>query len=235
MRAVIWRIASFPAARTNDRRRRGHLRHFPGDADGDRDRCRRPLTGQPYAANATATGIGGASVRAVRLHLLRGIDRQRAGKCDSPVGPGTYTVTAAFSSGNPDYVNASGGPVTFSICLIGPAVSAPSSAALYLNGSLTFSTANGNAITVSDSTASGTSESITLSVTNGTLKFVSITGLKVTSGSNNSASMTVNGTLANLNADLQTLKYTPTSGYNGSIRSASRRSMPAMASQAPRR
>ena len=27
--------------------------------------------------------------------------------------------------------------------------------------------------------------------------------------------MTATGTLANLNADLQTLKYTPTSGYNG--------------------
>jgi Bacterial Ig-like domain (group 3)/PKD domain/NHL repeat/Beta-propeller repeat len=175
-----------------------------------------PYTGQPYAASATATGVGGVSVGGTfAFTYYVGSTVNGTGSSTPPSNPGTYTVTAAFTSSNPDYSNASGGPVTFTISQTGPVVSAPSSAALYENGSLTFSTANGDAISVSDSAASGTSDSITLSVTHGTLKFTSTTGLKFTSGSNGSTSMTVNGTLANLNAALQTLKYTPTSGYIG--------------------
>jgi hypothetical protein len=176
-----------------------------------------PYTGQPYAASATATGIGEVSVSGTfAFTYYVGSTVNGTGSSTPPSNPGTYTVTAAFTSSDPDYSNASGGPVTFTISQTGPAVSAPSSATLYENSSLTFSAANGNAIGVSDRAASGTSDSITLSVTHGALKFVSTTGLKFTSGSNNSASMTVNGTLANLNAALQTLKYTPTSGHFGS-------------------
>ncbi len=132
-----------------------------------------------------------------------------------PTNPGTYTVTAAFTSGNADYSNASGGPVTFAISQPGPTITAPAAAFLNENSSLTFSTANGNAISLTDNAASGTSDSLSLSVSHGVLKFGSTSGLKITSGSNNSASLTVTGTLANLNADLQTLKYTPASGYFG--------------------
>ena len=145
-----------------------------------------PATGQPYAASATAKGVGGASVSGTfAFTYYVGSTVNGTGSSTPPTSPGTYTVTAAFTSSNSDYSNASGGPVTFTITQPPPTVSAPSAATLYQNGSLTFSTANGNAISISDSVASGTSDSITLSVTHGVLKFATTTGLKFSSGSNN--------------------------------------------------
>jgi hypothetical protein len=93
-----------------------------------------------------------------------------------------------------------------------PSVAAPSNASLKENSTYGFS---GAAISVTDATASGTSDSLTLSVTNGKLSLGSTTGLTFSSGSNNSSSMTVTGTLANLNAALNGLVYTPTPGFSG--------------------
>jgi hypothetical protein len=73
-----------------------------------------------------------------------------------------------------------------------------------------------NAITLTDGAASGTSDSLTLSVAHGTLSLASLSGLTFKSGSNDTASMTVTGTLANLNAALNDLLYTPKAGYTGS-------------------
>ncbi len=71
-------------------------------------------------------------------------------------------------------------------------------------------------ISIFDPAASGTSDSLALSVTNGSLSFLSTTGLTFTSGSNYSPSMTVNGTLANLNAALAKLSYAPTDQVSSS-------------------
>jgi Bacterial Ig-like domain (group 3)/PKD domain/Beta-propeller repeat len=175
-----------------------------------------PYTGNPYNATATATGVSGGTVNGTfAFTYYVGATVNGTGSSTAPTNPGTYTVTAAFASADPDYTNASGGPVTFVISQTGPAIMVPTAAVLYENGSLTFSTATDDQITLTDGTAVGTSDSLTLSATHGLLKFGSTTGLKFTSGSNHSSSMTVNGTLANLNAALQTLKYTPTSGYIG--------------------
>jgi hypothetical protein len=97
-----------------------------------------------------------------------------------------------------------------------PAVSAPASEKVIENASFTFSSANSDAITVTDAAASGTSDSVTLTVIHGRLVLGSTTGVTVTSGSNNSSSMTINGTLANLNAALNGLVYTPNAGFTGS-------------------
>ncbi len=97
-----------------------------------------------------------------------------------------------------------------------PTVSAPSTATVNENASLTFCSGNSNAITVTDAAAAGSSDSLTLTVTNGTLTLGSTAGLTFTSGSNGTASMTVTGTLASLNATLSGLKFTPTCGYCGS-------------------
>ena len=82
------------------------------------------------------------------------------------------------------------------------------------NSSLTFSSPEGNAIDVADPerAARPTADP---DVTHGTLKLASTSGLKITSGANKSASMTVTGTLANLNAALNGLIFTPTSRYTG--------------------
>jgi hypothetical protein len=55
---------------------------------------------------------------------------------------------------------------------------------------------------------------LTLSVTNGTLNLSSTSGVSVTG--NGSASVTVTGTVANLQTAVSSLTYTPTTGYSGS-------------------
>jgi hypothetical protein len=96
-----------------------------------------------------------------------------------------------------------------------PTVADPGTATVSEDSTLTFSTSKGDAIDVSDPDATSTSDSLTLTSTHGTLRLATTSGLKVTSGANRSSSMTVTGTLANLNAALNGLIFTPTSRYTG--------------------
>jgi len=68
---------------------------------------------------------------------------------------------------------------------------------------------------MTDTAASGTSDSLTLSVLDGKLTLGATTGITVLSGANGTSSMTIGGTLANLNAALNGLLYTPRSGFTG--------------------
>ncbi len=97
-----------------------------------------------------------------------------------------------------------------------PSLTAPASASLAENGSLTFSSANNNAVSVTDASAGTNADSLTLSVSHGTLTLASMSGLTFTSGSNGSSSFTVTGTVSNLNAALAGLVYQPTANYAGS-------------------
>jgi hypothetical protein len=98
-----------------------------------------------------------------------------------------------------------------------PTITTPATAIVYEHQALTFSAAKGLAITLADAAASTkTIDSQTLAVSHGKLKLATTSGLTFTSGANNSASMTVSGTLAKLNAALNGLIYTPTTGYLGS-------------------
>jgi hypothetical protein len=92
-----------------------------------------------------------------------------------------------------------------------PSVAAPSAASVNENSSLTFA----GTVSVTDASASGTSDSVSLSVAHGKLALGSTTGLTFSAGANNSSSMTVAGTLTNLNAALNGLAYTPNNGYSG--------------------
>jgi hypothetical protein len=105
--------------------------------------------------------------------------------------------------------------VALTIIALPPAITAPATGTVSQNGSLSFSTANGNAISLNDQGAVGSSDSLTLSVSHGTLTLATTTGISFTSGSNGSASFTVTGTLTNLNAALNGLVYQPTALYSG--------------------
>jgi hypothetical protein len=96
-----------------------------------------------------------------------------------------------------------------------PSISAPVGGSVVLNGSLVFSSANHNAITVADSGPGSGADSLKLSVAQGTVTLASTAGLTITSGANGSASITVIGSVANLNAALNGLTYKPTTGYTG--------------------
>ncbi|MDI1341020.1 VCBS domain-containing protein [Polaromonas sp.] len=79
------------------------------------------------------------------------------------------------------------------------------------DASRVFSTANGNAITVSD-VDSGTLTT-TVSVTNGTLTALAFAGATITN--NGSGSVTISGTAAAINGALNGLSYTSTADYHG--------------------
>lgn len=78
---------------------------------------------------------------------------------------------------------------------------------------LVFSTANGNAITVSDPDANGSNLRTTLTVANGTLTLSGTTGLTVTG--NGTGNLVATGTITDLNAALDGLTFTPTAGFYG--------------------
>jgi hypothetical protein len=125
------------------------------------------------------------------------------------VGSDTLQISVTDSI---DRLNGSGSVALTINALPLPGVTAPPTASLKENSSYTFS---GSAISLADATASGTSDSLSLSVMDGKLTLATTSGLTVSSGSNNSSSMTVTGTLANLKAAVSSLVYTPTSGFSG--------------------
>jgi hypothetical protein len=124
-------------------------------------------------------------------------------------GSASLVVTLKDSGSN----QSASAPVSIAV---DPVVSAQPTASVNENASLIFSATNHNAIILTDGAATGSSDSLTLSVTHGSLTLSSTTGLSFSSGSNGTASMTVKGTLAHLNAALNGLKFTPTTGYSGS-------------------
>ncbi len=82
---------------------------------------------------------------------------------------------------------------------------------------LTFSTANGNRISIHDVDAGSNAVAVTLTATNGMLTLSGTTGLTFSSGDGTAdASMAFTGTLVNINAALDGLKFSPTAGYSGS-------------------
>ncbi len=98
-----------------------------------------------------------------------------------------------------------------------PTVSLPASETVTKNTAFTFSSANGDAITFTDpSLAAGGFDTVALTVTHGTLLLGSPGSIAMLAGANNSASMTIEGTLPNLITALNGLSYTPTSNYTGS-------------------
>ena len=83
---------------------------------------------------------------------------------------------------------------------------------------LVFSIANGNAISLSDVDDLGNPEQVTLSVSRGTLTLADTTGVTFVAGADGTSSLTIQGTLADLNTALDGLTYTPDLDFNGADR-----------------
>ncbi|WP_167010632.1 Ig-like domain-containing protein [Comamonas sp. Tr-654] len=117
-----------------------------------------------------------------------------------------------------------GGPLSerFDVSLMIAAVndapinSIPSQQTMFQDGSLTFNTANGNLISVSDVDIAGNQMKVTLSATNGLLTLGQISGLTFTTGDGTADSeMTFAGSISAINAALNGLTFSPTAGYTG--------------------
>lgn len=122
---------------------------------------------------------------------------------------GSDSFTYTISDGKGGTASA---PVTITINPVNdaPVNTVPGSQTAVQDSILVFSTANGNAIAISDVDANGGLEQVNLSVSNGFLNLSSTNGLTIVNGSNNSAAVTVQGTLGNLNSALNGLSFTPT-------------------------
>jgi VCBS repeat-containing protein len=81
------------------------------------------------------------------------------------------------------------------------------------DGALVFSSANQNAVSVSD--VDDANLSLSLTVSHGNVTLASLNGLTITGGANSTAALTVHGLASDINAALQGLSYGPTSDYNG--------------------
>ena len=91
-----------------------------------------------------------------------------------------------------------------------PAIAAPEFSGVDEHHSLVFSQANGNAISVSDPFVGNLPVRVTLTADFGTLSLSGVKGLTFAAGSGPSgATMTFTGTLANVNAALDGMKFTP--------------------------
>jgi len=102
--------------------------------------------------------------------------------------------------------------VALRVNVIAPTLTAPATGTVPQNGTLTFSK---RAIRIADVNASTDIEQVVLTATRGSLRLGSTTGVAFVSGANNSASMTISGTLTDLNSWLNGLRFTPTTGFNG--------------------
>ena len=80
---------------------------------------------------------------------------------------------------------------------------------------LIFSEANGNRILLRDD-AGGNTVEVTLTATNGTVTLSGTTGLSITGGADGSGTVTIQGTLTDLNNSLNGLTFTPNASYLGS-------------------
>ena len=82
---------------------------------------------------------------------------------------------------------------------------------------LTFSAANGNLISISDADAGGASVQVTLTATNGTVTLAQTAGLTITPPADGTDDATIEftGTVADINAALDGLTFTPTSDFVG--------------------
>ena len=97
-----------------------------------------------------------------------------------------------------------------------PINTVPGSQAGAEDTTLVFSTANGNALAVTDADAGASSVEIALTVTNGTLTLASLTGLAFSIGDGSGdAAMTFTGSIAAINAALNGLAFAPTANFNG--------------------
>ncbi|WP_428628510.1 Ig-like domain-containing protein [Sphingopyxis sp.] len=126
---------------------------------------------------------------------------------------GTDTITYTISDGK-------GGTSTATVAVTitsvddPPLNTVPGAQSVAEDNALVFSTANGNAISISD--AEGGVQTVTLNVTNGTFSLSGVTGLTFTQGDGTADGvMTFSGSVAAINAALQGARYTPTADYNG--------------------
>jgi hypothetical protein len=140
----------------------------------------------------------------------------------SPNSTGAVTFTPVAGASGIAHITItvtdSGGSATATatVNVIAPPVNTvPAAQDVVGNFANSFSTSSSNALSIADPAAGTNPVQVALSVSHGTLALNGTSGLTFTSGAVGEAGFTVTGTIANINAALNGLTYTPASGYTG--------------------
>ncbi len=174
------------------------------------------LLGSPGSISVIAGANNSASmtIKGTLPNLITALNGLKYTPVTNFVGSDTLTVQITNTG---DGLSASASVALNVATSFPPTVSAPSNATVSENGTFTFSSANGDAITFTDnSLPAGGFDNVALTVAHGTLLLGSPGSIALVAGANNSASMTIRGTLPNLITALNGLRYTPVSNFVGS-------------------
>jgi hypothetical protein len=136
------------------------------------------------------------------------------------VNDGAEAATDSFSFTVSDGAGGSLGATTFAISVNpindAPATGLPGDQTMLAGTALVFSAANGNAIVVADADAGAAPVRVTLAASHGTLTLSGTAGLGFSVGNGTNAStMTFTGTIADVNAALDGLRFTPALSFVG--------------------
>ncbi len=128
-------------------------------------------------------------------------------------------LTGTASSADPNYNGLDPADVVLAnlaVANLAPVNTVPSTQTMNEDGTLVFSVANGNLISISDADAGSNTLQVTLTGTNGTLTLAGTTGLSFTVGDGAAdATMTFTGSVASINAALAGMSFSPTANFNG--------------------
>ena len=124
-----------------------------------------------------------------------------------PAAAGLRTAKISISNNDPIQTN----PFTFAIQgteqNLAPTVAVPATQSVSENTSLTFSSGANDAISMADLDSDGGIEQLQMSVTAGTLSVPNTSNVTITAGANNSSTLTLQGTVANLDTAINGLVF----------------------------
>ncbi|MBD3887402.1 hypothetical protein IFO70_38220 [Phormidium tenue FACHB-886] len=132
----------------------------------------------------------------------------------APNQSGSTTITVSVSDGTT--TTRQNFDLTVNAVNDAPVNSVPVAQTVGENTPLSFSTANGNAISIQDADAADQPIQVTLTATQGTLSLASTSGLSFMKGDGTADTvLTLTGTLADINAALNGLRFDPTPDFDG--------------------
>ncbi|MES1927174.1 Ig-like domain-containing protein [Salinisphaera sp. T31B1] len=168
------------------------------------------VNGQTFTVDATNGGTAAiAGVGALTIRADGSYTFVPAANFNGTVPRVTYT--AAASNGQ----TTSTLDITVTPVNDAPVNGVPGAQTVAEDATLTFSAANGNALSVND--VDNDVLTVTLSATNGAISLSRTTGLTFTNGDGTAdAAMTFSGSVANINAALAGTTFVPSADYNGS-------------------
>src|SRR5262249_37169043 len=182
-----------------------------GESDGEVKLA--GTTGRTVSGNGTGTVVVTGAITKINT-ALNGLDFHPNANYN---GSANLTVTTN-DQGN----TGSGGAlsdtdtvaITVNAVNDAPVNSVPAAQTMNEDGTLTFSSATGNAISISDVDAGSSNVQVTLAATNGVLNIAGTTGLTVSG--NGTGTVVVTASITITNTALNGLAFHPNANYNGS-------------------